>query len=182
MSTAQGRGPRRDSRLLIWTGHRAVFFAWAGIVLYAAGALSWKTPAEGPAVTVSVFVIIAAAATSWYHGRRLCERCIAETPLDPQAEVEKRMRVLRAHHSRRMRVIENTGFGIVFLCQFISYFSRGWALWALILISAVLFSQGITLYIWDRHGRLRPWCPWCHWGDGGNEEVSPDVPDPAVSR
>lgn len=33
-----------------------------------------------------------------------------------------------------------------------------------------------------KHSVLQPWCPWCDWGHGGDEEVSPEVPDPEMSK
>lgn len=48
-------------------------------------------------------------------------------------------------------------------------------------IAFTVFIGALWIIVW-RHSRLRPWCPWCNWGKGGDEEVSPEVPDPALSK
>ena len=40
---------------------------------------------------------------------------------------------------------------------------------------------GFIISVWQ-HRKLQPWCPYCRWDEGGDEEVSPDVPDPAMSK
>ena len=54
--------------------------------------------------------------------------------------------------------------------------------WALALSALGSVALGLTYVVTWQHRRLYPWCPFCRWGDGGAEEVSPDVPAPAVSR
>jgi len=59
--------------------------------------------------------------------------------------------------------------------------THGWLSIAadLLLVCVISLSFG-SEYV---HRRLWPWCPICHWrGEGGDYEVSPDVPAPTVSR
>jgi hypothetical protein len=48
-------------------------------------------------------------------------------------------------------------------------------------IAVVLFIV-FTWTVQGAHSILQPWCPWCDWGKGGDEEVLPEVPDPALSK
>jgi len=54
-----------------------------------------------------------------------------------------------------------------------------WVRWANVAIVVAFILVWLSLHV---HDRLRPWCPWCDWGKGGDEEVSPEVPDPALSK
>jgi hypothetical protein len=112
------------------------------------------------------------------HSRRLCERCARSTPLDPQADVARWRPVLRLLHRDRAQK--------AFFAVLLAYLVRG-ALWggggywnyADMTVISVLVAY---LAAQHKHKRLRPWCPWCNWGKGGDEEVSPEVPDPALSK
>jgi hypothetical protein len=46
----------------------------------------------------------------------------------------------------------------------------------------VVFIFLVYVTMQHKHKRLQPWCPWCNWGKGGDKEVSPEVPDPALSK
>jgi len=113
-----------------------------------------------------------------HHQHRLCERCATGTPLDPQATAQRWRPAFWFEHSKWRFV--PTIVLVTFLAA--TWEIHGQPLWFYLANSVIL--TGIWagyLAIWE-HVRLQPWCPWCHWGDGGPEEVSPDVPVPSASR
>lgn len=173
-------GPRPDSRLLMWLGHYGIWVIIPLVALtlvndafrQAIGALDWIAGGAW------VLFIAAAVIDHGYHEERLCERCVAATPLDPQAAVQRWMTALRLHHSRWRLWGMAVLLGVI-LAVTLVFGKATWTYWldALFALYVVLF----TAADWE-HRRLYPWCPFCHWDDGGAKEPSPDVPAPAVSR
>lgn len=122
---------------------------------------------------------VSMAADAGYHVHRLCERCIAASPLDPQAAVARWKAALRVHHSKPLMI----GALLAVLGWFLlDGRIRHWSWWALGADAVAVTLIGLVNVADYKHRRLYPWCPWCHWGDGGSEEVSPDVPVVPVSR
>ena len=176
MSTASA-GARRE--FFPWYGHHAwkFFIAWCAV----GGLPLFLTP-----VWVSVGVLPLLLLT-WYamhrHDRSLCERCLADWPLDPEKAVAKHQSSLAQFHvvadrifttRRQMWIITlvllTIGIGSAFLPQFLS---DAWGMLINWLVIPWLF------LISYRHRQLQPWCPWCKDDDGGS--FSPDpVPDPSV--
>ena len=87
-------GPRNDNRFLMWAGHHSIRFMIPAIVLIIAftvaghpggdnGVLSWVVTVLWLAWFATLMV------DQGYHDARLCERCIAATPLDPQKAVNR---------------------------------------------------------------------------------------------
>lgn len=180
--TAAVEEPRRDSRLLMFAGH------YSHLAVGPALALSMANDAAGDRITPLLWVTSAAwilaaiplAADLGYHAERLCERCINATPLDAAAEAERRRPVLRLHHAARIRVAALAGLLAATLLVTGSHHPPpGWARAA---HAVFLLAGGVLLGSDFRHRKLYPWCPWCRWDGGGDHEVSPDVPAPAVSR
>jgi hypothetical protein len=141
------------------TGNRNDWVSWAGAVTWA----GW---------------IIALLAAYGPHRERLCERCAAGTPLDPQAAVTRWKAVLRLQH-RAAPMIAMSAASLLGVFA-IAVFPR--SPWALGLDAAAVVALGIPTVAGWKHRQLYPWCPFCHWGGGGPQEVSPEVPDPAASR
>lgn len=99
--TAAVGGPRRENRLLMLVGH----YSWAFLVILVA--LTMAAVATNRDIRWLNLVTSVAWGTWWvtllladkrYHAPRLCERCIAATPLDPQASVDRWLRFLRLEH------------------------------------------------------------------------------------
>jgi hypothetical protein len=111
-----------------------------------------------------------------YHAPRLCERCIAATPLDPQASVDRWLRFLRMEHETgRWFLVMAAVFGL-------DVWVDSWHHWLGDVTDFMLMAVLATVYAAEYiHRRLYPWCPFCHWGDGGDHEAAPDVPAPTVS-
>lgn len=108
------------------------------------------------------------------HDFRLCERCIANMPLDGNGEVQRRKKHLRfTHWINELRFMGRTIIWMVMV--FLPNVFSGWTtIWLDLVCGPVI----IYILVTDRlHRRLHPWCPWCNWGDGGDRER---VPDPFV--
>jgi hypothetical protein len=165
----------------MWLGHYATLFLLAAVAASVAddatgqpsGPVNWITTAAWMAW------IVAFLADIGHHQEHLCERCVAASPLDPQAEVDRWRRVLRLHHERRAMIAL---FGGILAWDFVSAslfrHPPGWAL-AVDAVTAVALGASYA-FTW-KHRRLYPWCPFCGWDGGGEHEVSPDVPAPAAS-
>jgi hypothetical protein len=169
--------PSRRGAAMMWAGHRlipvvAIYSAYAipyALLGQPGGPLEWGADAFEMA-----FLFVFWSEIRW-HGKRLCERCAAKTPLDPQAKAARWRPALLAAH--RM-----TPYLLIGVALSIWLNMLGEALWvrgANVALVVVFFLVWLSLHV---HDRLRPWCPWCDWGKGGKEEVSPEVPDPALSK
>jgi hypothetical protein len=166
----------------MWAGHysiRVMIPAVALIVFYNAagrpggdnGVFSWVV--SGVWILWFATVILDFS----YHEERLCERCIAATPLDPQKAVTRWDRFLRLYH--HMRVVKILTFAII-----VWFFAGPWVgghhWWAYAINVVAFLLIGVTFTMTHTHRRLYPWCPYCKWGGRGEPEVVPD-PDPAAS-
>jgi hypothetical protein len=168
-------------RAAMWLGH------YSTALLLAALAVSVADDAAGRpqgAVTWLVDAVWLAWIAAWMadigrHQEHLCERCIAASPLDPQAAVTRWRRVLRLHHARAATVAM---LGSVIAWDIASGMFRHPPAWAFALDALASVVLGASYAVTWQHRRLYPWCPFCHWDEGGEHEVSPDVPSPAASR
>lgn len=174
---------RRWPAAALWLGHYSAVPIWTAIAMTLIdaalnaqrGVLEWITTAGWLAAVAALYI------EAGYHREALCERCIAEAPLDPQAAVAKRRHILRAYHAGRRGVVAAIA---VLACDapllFVNHRQPpAWAN-ALVAFGCLVFGMSITAS-WQ-HRRLYPWCPFCRWGEGGAEEAVPDVPAPAASR
>jgi hypothetical protein len=172
---------------LMWTGHYALWMTIPYIVLTVisdvTGQPGWLTWVLAPAIVLFYGSVII---DSQYHHARLCGRCFAAAPLDPQAAVDKWRPVLRADHKNRM-ILAILGANFLWSVLIGSLLVDGvrWAglpahhaAWAYLLHDLPVIVIVISYWVMARkHRDLYPWCPWCHWRDGGDEEEIPD-PDP----
>lgn len=116
-----------------------------------------------------------------YHRGRLCEPCMARTPLDPQAAVNRWKTALWLVHHRRPIVVCLIVLMVSLLGENVMRVHHAaWA--ASTLDGTTVLTFGVLMLAQWKHEKLEPWCPWCNWGRGGDKEVSPATPDPAVSR
>jgi len=168
-------------RPAMWLGHYSLQLLWLAVAVTVADDATGQTSSvlEWAGVAAFTLWIVASMADGGVHRERLCERCVAATPLDPQASVGRWRRALRLHHSRKA-----TGVmcGAVLAVSIAADSFRHKPAWALAASALVWVALGALNVIPLQHRRLYPWCPFCHWGDGGEGEVSPDVPAPAMSR
>jgi hypothetical protein len=170
-------GPGRPSRLGMMLGH------YSRLVMMAAIVVTGVTVFTGGAALLSVALACwaAYAVTARYervaHAGMLCGRCVAATPLDPQAAITRWRPALSWFHSRWYQVdyLIFLGWWVIadLLAGHLDWLSlAGDGAAYLVLTWGVLASH--------QHRRLHPWCPDCGWGDGGDTEGA-GAPDPAPS-
>lgn len=179
--TTQDKPGRGDRRAIMWLGHYSVFVLWGGIALFIANDAVGQ-PSARPwfwIVTVVSVVWIGSLFADGYHEDRLCERCIAASPLDPAAAVQRWRPALWWTHQKRLSLIVMLAALSVFVCNALFHHPPWWLSALSILAFLVL---GISFAVTYQHRRLYPWCPYCHWDDGGDEEISPGVPAPTMAR
>lgn len=175
-----GKLPSRDMEdTAMWLGHNTYLLYLGAASVFVTDDLmgqpqyslmSWVT-------SVTAFVIIAAVfAQVAVHDRRLCERCAASTPLDPQRSVTRWKLLLRLSHVKRLTFALMAVLTVKLILEQ-AFRPAGWLFAFDEATTAVL---GVFVLSWWAHSRLQPWCPWCHWGGGGDHEEAPE-PDPAVS-
>jgi hypothetical protein len=183
MTTASESGGRRHNSTLMWLGHHSIKIMVPAMLIvvayYLTGLYNAPDPVGWTIAGVWLFWYFTMTLDERYHEARLCERCVAATPLDPQAAVSRWKPALRATHARNARtavliLILAWAFGGAYVVSSHSWpYRAGGVLVALIL-------AGIAVADWV-HRKLYPWCPWCNWGGGGEHEEVPD-PDPADSK
>ena len=115
------------------------------------------------------------------HARNLCEECIAEFPIDAQAQAEKHARTLRTFHARWWNALFLVGWvaalGLTFLDFRVGDY--GWSAG----MTLIVLGLPVVTYVNRRHGLLRPACPTCRAEDGdGGPDVSVEPPVPTLSR
>ena len=110
------------------------------------------------------------------HMHRLCARCAAHTPLDPEKEVRRWRPALRLCHVEAFYLI---WLGVIGLQALADETGSPGTLRYAGDAAATLVLLAFVVCVW-RHNLLQPWCPWCNWPKGGEHEAVPD-PDPAVS-
>jgi hypothetical protein len=169
-------------RPAMWLGHYSTLLLLAAVAASVANDATGQRQQVVEWVSVAAWICwIAALMADWgVHQERLCERCIAASPLDPQAAVDRWRRVLRVHHARTATVIT---MGAVVAWDFIAgALLRHPPAWALAVSALAVAALGASSAVTWQPRRLYPWCPFCRWDEGGAQEVSPDVPAPAASR
>lgn len=165
----------------MWLGHNSrVLFASAAVLFIAQDAAGTAAPSwvNWTSNAVSAVVLYSLYAEFSVHNRQLCERCIAASPLDPQAAVRRWKAALRAAHARALQ------WGIVagWTVKIVLGFALGHDTWLFAADAVLCAACAVTALSYWLHRRLYPWCPFCRWDEGGGHEVSPDVPAPAVTR
>jgi hypothetical protein len=115
------------------------------------------------------------------HDRALCERCVADFPLNPAQEAETHRRRLEAAHllaERRAATWYLVAILVACLLPLVApapLRAPALLLWLAALASLVYVMQsGVT------HRRLQPWCPQCG-PQGGSDQVETPEPTPLDS-
>jgi hypothetical protein len=115
--------------------------------------------------------IVAVVVGSYRHEAILCETCIADFPLDGDAQATKHVRWLRFIHQGRARAGANVFLLVVLLVSFYPPLS-----WLIIAVWLMLLAEILATGL---HRRLEPWCPWCR--NGGHDVDCPHAtPVPTV--
>jgi hypothetical protein len=110
------------------------------------------------------------------HDRGLCERCVAEFPLNPAQDAETYSRRLATVHLlAEKRAAAWYLAAILVACLLPILAPAPLRTPALVLWLASLASLAYILQSGVTHRRLQPWCPQCG-NQGGNDKV--DTPEP----
>lgn len=174
-------GPRRENRGLMFLGHYSWVFLVVLVVLDVANDATlahWPVLSRLVGVAWVLWLFDLMIVDKSYHDARLCERCIAATPLNPEAAAERWDRCLQLEHSGfRMSLVLFTVVGLNLWIQtyhdWIGYLTDALVLMSIVVVYGAEYA----------HRRLYPWCPYCHWRDGGDPEYVPEHdPDPGVSK
>lgn len=89
-------------KAVMWLGHYSTLLLLAAVAMSVADDATGQSQGTVEWVAAAVWLAWVAAlmADIGRHREHLCERCIAASPLDPQAAVTRWRRVLRLHHAR----------------------------------------------------------------------------------
>lgn len=165
--------------VVLWLGHFQVYFLAVSFCLTSVSlffpAAAWLSDLSLAAVIAWIAAYIA---DDFVHRRRLCERCIAGSPDDPQAAVRRWKPLLCIWHHHGLRFLL---FAVLVGCLYGSSVLR-FPHPAVIAFNLCLLGWICCGYLSSsQHLRLGPWCPWCRWGEGGAEEMSPALPQTPLS-
>lgn len=143
--------------------------AWFGLLSLGLVMAAWLPVVSGWAwPVVSAVAALAIIINSGKHDSRLCSRCAAKTPLNPERAVRRARWVLWLYH--RSLLTFGLGMGFALAAWFAPPDVGGWST---VGVFAVL---SLIALIDLMHRRARWWCPYCpRWGGGddGPEEVAP---------
>ncbi len=125
-----------------------------------------------------IIPMISTALADQSHHDYLCERCVADMPINPQQEVDDKLDALRRYHKLALPVALLYLTVIIPATMFLGNWLYGYGVY--IVAAAGMFGLMLPVIHWMAvHGRLRPWCPYCRRGRGGDdEEFAPVAPDP----
>lgn len=141
-------------------------------------------PAGGkPLVSVTFIVLMVVTfAEMRKHDRGLCERCVADFPLNPAQSAETYSRRLATVHLMADRRVSRWYLLVILVACLLPLVAPAplrlpaMMLWLASLASLVyLVQSGVT------HRRLQPWCPRCG-PKGGSDRVETPEPTPLDSR
>jgi hypothetical protein len=140
-------------------------------------------PGGRPLVSVA---FIALLLVTWVemrkHDRGLCERCVADFPLNPaQAAETYRRRLETVHLMAERRAAAWYLVAILVACLLPVLAPAPLKTPAMILWLAALASLVYLVQSGQTHRRLQPWCPLCGH-QGGSDKVDTPEPMPLDSR
>jgi hypothetical protein len=142
----------------MWLGHFCILLVPAAVIASVADDAMGQPRGVIDVIVAAVWGcwIAAMLADRGVHQERLCERCVAATPLDPQAAVDRWRRVLRLHHERRAM------FGMlggVLAWDIVDGMFRHPPAWVLAGSAVTTVAYGAAFAVTWQHRRLWPWCP-----------------------
>lgn len=116
------------------------------------------------------------------HDRSLCERCVADFPLNPAQAAEKYdRRLATVHLMAEPRIARWYLVGILVVCLLPIFAHGPLRLPAMVLWLASLVSLGYIVMSGQTHRKLQPWCPQCGH-QGGSDKVETPEPMPMGGR
>lgn len=181
MTAAASADEPNDRTLLL--AHHPLAVGVALVAIDVVAMLPGLTYLQSLLVDLPATLLFVAWVYSVYRHMRigLCEHCARKTPIDPQAEVNRKRRWLRLIHRLTEGKWARWGpLAVILTLAVLSSIKIGEFRVGLIatpLLWVVIVGPAVLLHI---HNPLQPWCPWCRWDEGGDEEPSPEpTPDPS---
>lgn len=162
-----------------WWGHHGptVFVGIIGSMAALAILPVTYPPGGKPLVSIAfVAAMLANYGEMKKHDRGLCERCVADFPLNPAKDAERYQRRLETVHLMAEKRAATYYLAFILIACLLPVFVHGalrvpvMGLWLLSLASLVYIVQSGQV-----HRRLQPWCPQCGH-QGGQDHV--DTPEP----
>lgn len=178
---------RRGAR---WLHHHPNWWFVSAVTLDTGYGLLRNSLDIGAVMAFAVLVLlIASLFASAVHRFGVCDRCIAEVPLDGAEEALTHRWPLTWFHriyDRHVHVLHSVisiwpmafwvgWLGLVTIAptrNFFVYEAVELVFWVWILV---------TWKVEHQHNRLYPWCPQCHDSGWDGREETPQVPDPVPS-
>lgn len=112
------------------------------------------------------------------HDRSLCERCMADFPLNPAEDAERYGRRLEiVHLMAEPHIARRYLVGILVVCLLPLFVPDPLRLPAMALWLASLVSLAYIVRSGQTHRKLQPWCPQCG-PQGGTDNVEAPEPMP----
>lgn len=173
-------GPARATR---WGHHGPTIFV---SVIGAMAVLALQPvpypPGAKPLISLAfVSILIATWLEMRKHDRALCERCVADFPLNPaEAAVTYRRRLAMVHLLAERRAATWYLVGVLVACLLPALAPAAFRVPALAVWLAALGSLAYLLLSGVSHRRLQPWCPQCG-PQGGSDKIETPEPTPLDS-
>lgn len=184
MAQIFGDGWAHESAQASWWGHTGPRI-FAGIL--GATALLAVLPVSYPPggkqlVSLAVIALMIVTLVEMRrHDRALCERCVADFPLDPARQAETyRRRLATAHLLAERRAATWYLITVLVACLLPMFAPPPLRTPALLLWLAALASLVYLMQSGVTHRRLQPWCPQCG-PQGGSDQVETPEPTPLDS-
>ena len=180
LGASWGDVPPRATR---WGHHgRTIFVSVIGVMAVLTVRPAPYPPGVKPLVSLTFAAILVA---TWLemrkHDRALCERCVADFPLNPaEAAVTYRRRLAMVHLLAERRAAICYLAVILVACLLPPLAPAAFRVPALAVWLAALGSLAYLLLSGVTHRRLQPWCPQCG-PQGGSDKVETPEPSPLDS-
>ena len=137
-------------------------------------------PGGKPLISIAfIALMLVTFAEMRKHDRALCERCVADFPLNPAQDAETyRRRLEFVHLLADKRMARRYLLAILVACLLPLFVPAPLRIPAMGLWLASLASLVYLVQSGQVHRKLQPWCPQCSGGGGGNRDNvdEPDLP------
>jgi hypothetical protein len=167
-----------------WWGHHgpAIFVSViGGMVVLSLQPVPYPTGVRPLVSVVVASILIATWLQMRKHDRALCERCVADFPLNPaQSAVTYRRRLAMVHLLAERRAATWYLVAILVACLLPPLVPAEFRVPALAVWLTALGSLAYLLLSGVTHRRLQPWCPQCG-PQGGSDKVEAPEPTPLDS-
>lgn len=139
------------------------YWPHSGFGVLGALALILVVGVAGPLIMMGALLDLA-------HGRKLCELCVTDWPVNAAEVASTYVRRLRFHHNMWSLIVGVT----IVVSAGVWLPTDSW--WPLAVICGWVAFFGYRYLCEVTHRRVQPWCPIC--GDQDDDDTYEEVPDP----